>query len=179
MSRWRITAWIIAALILLLPLVAMSFTEEVNWTLSDFVFAGVLLFGALGVYEGAARSTDNTAYRGGVGLALLTAVLLTWINGAVGITDGAADGLYLGVPILGIIGALIARFRPRGMARAMVAAASAQALIGGIALIAGMVPAHNSAFEILGITGFFVALWVGSAGLFRKAARGRSGSDAT
>jgi hypothetical protein len=55
------------------------------------------------------------------------------------------------------------------MARAMFAAALAQALIGVIALLAGMVPAYNSAFEILGITGFFAALFVGAGLLFRKA----------
>jgi hypothetical protein len=32
-----------------------------------------------------------------------------------------------------------------------------------------MVPAFNSAFEILGITAFFAALFVGSGLLFRKA----------
>ncbi|MGI9175355.1 MAG: hypothetical protein ACR2GR_08575, partial [Rhodothermales bacterium] len=77
---------------------------------------------------------------------------------------------FLGVPTVGIIGAIIARFQPRGMARAMFAMALAQALVAVIALIAGIVPAYNSAFEILGITGFFVALFVGSAWLFRKAA---------
>jgi len=41
----RLIVWaVVVALILLIPLVAMQFTSEVNWTLSDFVFAGVLLF---------------------------------------------------------------------------------------------------------------------------------------
>ena len=30
--------------LLLIPLIAMQFTSEVNWTLSDFVIMGVLLF---------------------------------------------------------------------------------------------------------------------------------------
>jgi hypothetical protein len=162
-------AWAVAALVLLAPLVAMQFTEEVNWTLSDFIFAGVLLFGALGLYEVTVRKTGNTVYRAGVGAGLAAAVLLLWANAAVGITDGAADPLYVAVPAVAIAGAIIARFRARGMARAMFAAALAQALIGVIALLAGMVPAYNSAFEILGITGFFAALFVGAGLLFRKA----------
>lgn len=61
------------------------------------------------------------------------------------------------------------------MARAMLAMALAQALVGAVALIAGMVPAYNSALEILGLTGLFVALFVGSAWLFRKSALGGAG----
>ena len=162
-------AWAAAALVLLAPLVAMQFTDEVNWTASDFVFAGALMFGALGTYELTARTTGNTAYRAAAGVALAAAVLLLWANGAVGITDSAADAIYAGVPAVGIIGAIVARFQPRGMARAMFATALAQALVGVFALLAGMVPAYNSAFEILGISAFFAALFLGSALLFRKA----------
>lgn len=172
-SRWRVTAWVAAALVLLVPLVAMQFTDEVNWTVGDFVLAAVLPFGFLGTYELAARMTGNTAYRAGVGVAIAAAFLLVWVNGAVGITDSDADWAFLLVPTVGIIGAIIARFRSRGMVRAMFATAIAQALVAVIALIAGIVPAFNSPFEILGITGFFVALFVGSALLFREAARGR------
>ena len=80
--------------------------------------------------------------------------------------------MFIGVLAIGIIGAIIARFQPHGMARALFATTLAQALVAAIALIAGMVPAYNSASEILGIDGFFVALWLTSAWLFRKAARG-------
>lgn len=50
------------------------------------------------------------------------------------------------------------------MARALVATALAQALVAVIALIAGL----GLTFML---TGFFVALWLGSAWLFRRAAR--------
>lgn len=173
MSPWRIAAWIIAAFVLLLPVVAMPFTRGVDWTASDFVVAAVLLFGALGAYELAARKADNAAYRAGVGVAITAALLLTGVNAAGGLTGSGADGLYLGVIAVGIIGAVIARFRPEGMARALFATALAQVAVGTGALIAGMVPAHNSALEILGLTGFFVALFAGSAGSFRRAAHRR------
>ena len=46
MNNKRLTFILITATILLLiPLVAMQFTEEVNWTLADFLVAGVLLYG--------------------------------------------------------------------------------------------------------------------------------------
>jgi hypothetical protein len=69
---------------------------------------------------------------------------------------------------VGIIGAIIARFQPHGMARALFATALAQALVAVIARIAGMQRAsYSSVSEILGLNGFFVALFVGSAWLFR------------
>ena len=170
-SRLRIAAWSAAAFILLLPLVAMQFTDEVSWTAGDFVFIGVLVL-AVGIsLELAVRKTRDTAYRAAVGLALAGAFLLTWVNASVGITDSDADWMYLVVLGVGIVGAFVALFRPAGMARAMLATAFTLTLVGVIALITGVVPAHNSAFKILGITGFFVALFVGSALLFREAAR--------
>jgi hypothetical protein len=51
------------ACILLLPLVAMLFTDEVDWSLADFVFAGALLGGTGLVLELAARKPRNVAYR--------------------------------------------------------------------------------------------------------------------
>jgi heme A synthase len=76
--------------------------------------------------------------------------------------------MYGGVLAVGIIGAIIARFRPQGMASALFAAALAQMLVGVIALVAGLAGSST-----LMLNGFFAALWVGSALLFRRAARGQ------
>ena len=176
-SRWRIAAWAAAvALILLLPLVAMQFTDEVNWGLADFVVAGALLFGAGLTYELVARTRANIAYRAAVGVAVAAALILVWGNlavGLIGTEDNPANLMYIGVLAVGIIGAIIARFQPHGMARALFATALAQALVAVIALIAGMQHHRGSSVaEILMLTGFFAALWLISAWLFRKAARG-------
>lgn len=172
MSRWRTAAWVAAALFLLANAVAMQFTDEVNWTVGDFVFAGILLFGSLGAYEIAARKARHAAYRVGVGLGVAATFLLIWANGAVGITDSAADGLYFGTACIGIIGVIIALFRPSRGARAMLAAAFMLVSVSVIALVAGMVPNDSaSSFEVFGITGFSVALFVGAARLLRTAAR--------
>lgn len=163
-----------AALLSMLPLAAMQVTDQVVWTPADFAFAGVLVVGTGVLYELAAMKRDDTVYRIAVGVALAAAFLLVWAVGAVGIIGASgdrADLMYGGVLAVGLIGVVLARFRPRGMARALFATAVAQASVAAIALIAGMVPAYNSAYEILGLNGFFAALWLVSAWLFRKAAR--------
>ena len=175
-SRWRIAAWAtVAALILLLPLFAMKVTDQVVWDVADFAFFGALLVGAGGTYELAARKTGKTAYRAAVGVALAAAFLLVWVNGAVGVigTEGDdANLMYGGVLAVGIIGAIIARFQPDGMARALFATALAQALVAVIVLIARLGSAGPIwRQDILMLTGFFAALWLMSAWLFRKAAR--------
>jgi hypothetical protein len=120
------------------------------------------------------KGTTNTTYRSAVGLALATAFLLFWVNGAVGIIGAEGDDanvMYYGVLAVGIIGAIIARFQPHGMARALFATALAQALVAVIALVAGLGAPLSGPAEILILNGFFVALFVGSAWLFRHAAR--------
>src|SRR5688572_26940497 len=137
-SRWRIALWGTAAFLLLLPLVAMQFTDEVNWDETDFIVFGAMLAVACGTYELAARMTGNTAYRAAIGTAVAAAFILVWMNLAVGIIgneDNPANLMFGAVLAVGIIGSVIARFQPHGMARALVAMALAQALVAVIALI--------------------------------------------
>jgi hypothetical protein len=178
----RIAPWAIAALILLLPLIAMQFTNEVLWDETDFAVVGAMLFGACGAYELAARMTGNIAYRAAVGVAVVAALILVWMNLAVGIIgseDNPANLMYGGVLAIGILGALIVRFQPHGMARALAATAFAQALVGVIALIAGLgSTGANGPEVIVFLTGFFAALWLVSASLFRKAAQEQTSAGA-
>lgn len=174
-SRWRLIVWGGAALLLLLPLVAMQFTAEMNWDETDFIVFGAMLVVACGTYELAARATGNSAYRAAVGVAVLAAFILVWMNLAVGIIgseDNPANLMYGGVLAVAIGGAAVARFRPHGMARALMATALAQTLVGVIALAARLgstAPSFPRAIIVL--TGFFAALWLLSAWLFRKAGR--------
>jgi hypothetical protein len=179
-SRWRIVPWAIAAILLLVPLIAMMFTGQVNWDETDFIVMGAMLFGACGAFELAARMTGNMAYRAAVGVAVVATFLLIWINLAVGIIgseDNPANLMYLGVLAVGIVGALIGRFRPAAMARALVATALTQCLVAVITLTAGLgAEGANWPQVIFVLNGFFAALWLASAWLFRKAARGRAPS---
>jgi hypothetical protein len=127
------------------------------------------------------RSTmlNRNAYRAAVGIALTTALILVWMNAAVGLIgteDNSANLMYVGVLAVGIIGAIIARLRPHGMARALFATALAQALVPVIALIiwkpqVASVEAFLGMLGVFGVNAFFVALFVGSALLFRYAGR--------
>jgi hypothetical protein len=118
--------------------------------------------------------TGEAAYRAAVGLALGSALLLVWVNGAVGIIgseNNEANLMYGGVLVVGAIGAIVARFKPEGMARALFATALAQTLVAVIALVGRLGSPNSGPLEIVTVNGFFVALFVGSAVLFWKAAR--------
>ena len=81
----RILGWSAVALILLAPAVAMQFTNEVNWTTSDFVFAGIMLIGGATVIEVVAWKVRSPVVRIGFALFIIAIVALVWIEGAVGI----------------------------------------------------------------------------------------------
>jgi len=77
---------LVTALILLVPLVAMQFTDEVNWELNDFVVMGILIFGTGLALDLVARKA-NERYRVAIGTAVVAAFLLIWVELAVGIFD--------------------------------------------------------------------------------------------
>jgi hypothetical protein len=148
----------------------------VAWDVADYVFVGALLVVAGIMYALVARKTAT--YRAAVGIAVAASLILIVVNGAVGVIgseDDDANLMYGGVIAVAIIGALIARFRPRGMARALVATALAQTLVAAIALIAGLgSTGARWPWDVVGLTAFLVALWLTSAWLFRMAARERT-----
>jgi hypothetical protein len=83
-STRQVVMWSAIGLILLAPLIAMQFTDEVSWTGSDFASAAALLVGAGALFEVASRYTRNRRGRIAVGSVLAGAVLLIWAQGAVG-----------------------------------------------------------------------------------------------
>jgi D-alanyl-lipoteichoic acid acyltransferase DltB (MBOAT superfamily) len=165
-SGLRVAIWGGAAALLAAPWVAMQVGTDVHWTRLDFVTWGVMLAAACGAYELAARKTGNRAYRAAMGIAILAAFLLVWINIAVGIIGterNPANLMFAGVILAETVGAVIARGDARGMARASVATAVAQAIVGVAALVL------RSPEGVI-LSGFFAVLWLVSGALFRKAA---------
>ena len=72
-------------LILSIPLIAMQFTNEVNWNLMDFVVAAVLLLGTGFSLDFVVRKINRAKYRVPLFLAIVLTLVLVWAELAVGI----------------------------------------------------------------------------------------------
>lgn len=81
----RIGAWAAAGALLLVPLIAMQFTSEVNWGPEDFIAAALLIGGAGLAFELVLRLTRNPSYRLAGAVVIGIAFMLTWAELAVGI----------------------------------------------------------------------------------------------
>ncbi len=166
---WRMAVWGGAAALLLAPAIATQVSDEMAWDSADFILVGIMLAAACGAWELAMRKTRSWAYAAGAVAAAGAAFLLFLVNGAVGFIgneDDPVNLLFFGVLTLAVGGAIIVRFRPEGMARAMAVTAGAQVVAGALAV--SMVSDVRG--FLLG-TAMFVPLWLLSACLFGRAAR--------
>ena len=158
--------------ILLIPLL-LTLLASWHWRPGAFVLALVLLFGGAGLTYGLVRKKmmSNKGYRFAVGVALAAVFILVWMNAAVGgiLGDDPANMMYFGVLLVGFIGAVIARLEPKGMSRALFAAAFAMVLVPAIALTIGTPAFANGVVAVFGLHAVFATLFVGSALLFRRA----------
>lgn len=164
----------VTAFLLTIPLIAMQFTSEVVWSLSDFIIAGMLLMGTGIIYKLLTRRSARTAYRVATGFALLSGLFLIWANLAVGIIgseNNAFNLIYFAVIAIGLIGAPIVRYSARRMALVMGGMSVAVILITILAFLTGMhqIPASSVA-EVLGINALFVTIFAVSGMLCRNAA---------
>lgn len=81
-----------ATIILIIPIIAMQFSNEVNWTISDFIVAGTLLFGAGLLLELVLRKVKIMSNRIILFSIIIALLLLTWIELAVGIFGSPLAG---------------------------------------------------------------------------------------
>jgi hypothetical protein len=163
---------IVTGLMLLIPLF-LTLLAIWRWKPGVLVLAFVLLCGGLRLlYELAAKNKmSNRAYRFAVGLALATVFILVWMNVAVGgiLGDNPANKMYIGVLLVGCIGATCARLEPQGMSLALLATAFGMVLIPAIALLIGTPAFANGVPAVFGLHAGFALLFAGSAFLFRRA----------
>jgi hypothetical protein len=83
--RSAVRVALVTACVLLLPLVAMQLTDEVDWGVADFVFAGALLGGTGLLLELAVRKPGNLAYRVAAALIGVAAIVLGEADDAPGL----------------------------------------------------------------------------------------------
>jgi len=165
----HLLGWAGAAALLAVPLLAGA-----PWTPSDYAFAAVLL-GAAGVaIELGGRMSRDVSYRAGTLVAVAAAVLLLWVNAAVGIfgrEDNDANAVFGIVLLIAVAGTLRARLRVAGVARALRAAAATQLVVGIIGWSAGWAsPGTAGLYEAAISTTVFGAMWLTAAALFDRAA---------
>jgi hypothetical protein len=96
-SRSAVRVVLATGFILLLPLVAMQITGEVDWGLADFAFAAALLGGTGLLLELAARKPGNLAYRAAATAIGVAAIVLGEADDAPGLV------LFGGLLIIGTV----------------------------------------------------------------------------
>jgi len=158
---------LVALGLLMVPLVASRLVEGWNWGPGAFVFVYVLFFATGMAYALIARRMGAWSYKAGVGIALAAAFALGWSNMVQVADSGHPENLaYHSVLAVGIVGALLARLRARGLAYTLFAMAVTLALI-AIVLPSGAPP--DMARRMAIGHGVFVVLFAASGLLFRHA----------
>jgi len=166
-----------ASIVVVVFLAASRVVHDWRWHPAAFVVLGVVVFGLGFVYRLLTRNWDGFAYRAAVGIAFFAGFGLVW-GSLVQRADVNPDAVfYFGVPLLGIIGAAVARLRPKGMAWALFVTAIAQ--FGVLAVVVIRMVGRNpevgswTAPEWRGIVGNVISgcLFVASGLFFRKAGR--------
>ncbi|HEY8592221.1 MAG TPA: hypothetical protein VIL42_05055 [Sphingomicrobium sp.] len=164
-SRIRAAAWGATAALVLLPLFALRMADPAAWDIADLPFAFVMI-AAVGIaFEFALRVPVRWVRTAGTVAALATAFILVWGNLAVGFAgseDNRVNIIFFAVPVGALVGSLVSRFRPSGVAMALTAAAVAQILCGVVALAEGYFTGP--------LTISFAGLWLASALLFARSA---------
>lgn len=83
---------IIVALLLVIPLIAMQFTDEVSWTIFDFIVMGILLLSTGFLCELTIKKVTKVKHRILLCIVILAAFLIIWAELAVGIFGTPLSG---------------------------------------------------------------------------------------
>lgn len=169
-------------LLLMIPFFAMLFSSGVDWSLGDFFFAGILLFGTGFTYVLLTRKANTSTYKAGAAVGLFTGLFLIWVNLAVGIIgseDNPVNMIYFGVIGFGILGAVKSRFKSHGLSITMFVLSFVLFLIAVVVLIYAWI--QNADFTTrkimtyIGAHGLFILLFLISGVLFRQSVQDEAG----
>ena len=168
LNGWRIAGWSAALALVLLPAIAMGFTDEVDWTAIDFVFAGVLIF-SLGIgIEIAVRVGRSGVHSLGLGIAAIAGFLTLWANAAVGFIGAEGEPVNIAISLMVVVAAILtlaARFRPNVLRYVFAAVALGQIAAGLYATSA--MPGRAVEWGVLIV---FAGIWSAAALCFHRAA---------
>lgn len=84
-NQRSLAIYTVAAILLCIPLIAMQFTKEVDWSGSDFIIGGTLLFGTAGVIDLVLRYVKTSKNRIILTFLVLAVLFLVWAELAVGV----------------------------------------------------------------------------------------------
>jgi hypothetical protein len=168
--------WVALAAVAL-PLAGSVLVEDWHWPPKTFVMLGMMVFGMAMLHQWASRRRGGGAYAIALGIALAVSFGVLWSTFVHFVDTQRAAALHFAVPVSAVVGMGIARLRPRGMARAMVATASVQGMTMGAVLVTMWVRKPTVASwtgpEWRGLAGNLVsaAMFGVSSMLFRRASR--------
>ena len=172
-EKWTRWLWVGALVLLLVPFIAMRVTSEVNWTLGDFIFAGLMLAALCGTIELAVRRSSKAIYRWAITLAALGAFVVVWVNLAVGIVaseDNAYNVVFMAIILATLLASAFVRLRARAMAKILPVTAVTLLIALGVGQMLGSDELHGTRLaEWTGVT-LFAGMFAVSAMLFRDAA---------
>lgn len=89
------------AMLLTVPLLAMQFSADMHWDWFDFAVTGVLLAATGCMYVAVARTVSNRRRRALIGVALAVALLVVYLELAVGVFGTALGGSQAPAPVDG------------------------------------------------------------------------------
>ena len=174
LKKTRFIVWTIVTALMLTLLAATQFTKEVQW--NEVIAYCIILLIAGSAYElWQWLKTRSNTYRLAFGVGFTGLFFLGWVSGAVGIIgseNNSANLLYWAVPAVLLIGSLLSRLKPHGMAYTLLTTAVVQILVPFFALLVW--PAQTTWGEagVIGVfifNSFFAVLFVASALLFWRA----------
>ncbi len=165
----RMIAWVCAIGLLCIPLIAMQYTDEVNWSVFDFlVMASLIAIVGLSLEKAITLSNDSR-YRVGVTILLFSLFLLVWVNLSVGLIGGEQNALnfiYVSIPITIFIMSYKSSFSAISLFYASILISFIQALITSFAIIFEWGHPYDKSVLLLFGNGIFIILYLFAASFF-------------
>ena len=164
-----------ALALLMVPLIASRIVEGWNWPPRAFVLTYVLFFATGMAYALIARRMNAWAYKAAVAIALVAGFVLGWSTMVhMSETENPLNLVYFGVIAVGAVGAVLARLKAKGMARALFAMSIALAAAWLVTQVLNTDPPAGPFWNVAIKHGGLVLVFLTASLLFRHASLAES-----